>query len=84
MFIFSMASCLYINGGSTIGCVCILPILYIPCRHNANYDSTKEEKQEDFEKVLNLPFIKGFSDKVRSLRPTERRGQGGLQERADS
>ena len=38
---------------------------YIPRRHNANYGNTKEEKQEDFGKVLNLPFIKGFSDKVR-------------------
>ena len=27
---------------------------------------TKEEKQEDFKKVLILPFIKAFSDKVRS------------------
>ena len=38
---------------------------YIPRRHDANYDNTKEEKKEDFEKVLNLPFIKGFSDRVR-------------------
>ena len=35
---------------------------YIPRRHDANYDNTKEEKQEDFEKVLNLTFIKVFSD----------------------
>ena len=37
---------------------------YIPRRHDANYDNTKEKK-EDYEKVLSLPFIKVFSDRVR-------------------
>ena len=48
-------------------CIYIYGILkkYIACRHNTNYDNTKEEKKEDFKKVLNVPFIKGFSDRVR-------------------
>ena len=44
---------------------------YIPFRDDANYDNTKEEKKEDFEKVLNLPFIEGFSDRVRRDRVKE-------------
>ena len=37
---------------------------YIPPRHDAYSEGAKEENQKDFEKVLNLPFIQDFSERV--------------------
>ena len=38
---------------------------YIPQKYNPMMEKKEKGEQEDFRKVLNLPFIKGFSERIK-------------------